>query len=462
MAACRLFLFAFIVIAVTVGVVAERHYFVHGEVFVPATACISAATLKGAELQAYISSLPGSTAPPSIDLPDGTVSVSFSVTGSVTVNSAEGVSIAGVSADGTGDSSITQCDEANHIASIRGRGSGFLTGVFVNSKQDASEIGLQPSLDFTSSGSHFRSLSPPRHSMFMIGDGESHIASQTVQQHFWVPHRTTRLSLGLVSCNGGSGPVSGYEFNGGGFTVAYTVKVLGSAPPTVMPTSAPAPPTEVEVSVGCDAGGSVTGDAGPAAVVTNAASPSDAGTLWLTDRWQAASAGGAPLPGPQWLIVELAQPSLITRVTIEFETAYTLDWAIYGNRNPTDCPTGSTSTTRLSAAMSASTSTNPVLPYDASLDGCMNVAGGWDLLLDSNVNLPTVDQSVNHFVIESDLIGTTWHPGSKLGVMLQNGTAIEAKGPYKLVKLAIPNNVGGWGGWGISIWRFHIFGTAMH
>ena len=71
---------------------------------------------------------------------------------------------------------------------------------------------------------------------------------------------------------------------------------------------------------------SVRGNLGEASVVTNGKRDD-----WLNDRWQAAkNMQGAPIPGPHWLLVDLAQTCVVERISIEFETAYARDYTLKG------------------------------------------------------------------------------------------------------------------------------------
>jgi hypothetical protein len=63
---------------------------------------------------------------------------------------------------------------------------------------------------------------------------------------------------------------------------------------------------------------SAAGNLGPPSVVT-----SEAMSDWLTDRWQAASdMSGSPIPGSQWLEVDLGRTCVAERFVIDWETAF--------------------------------------------------------------------------------------------------------------------------------------------
>jgi hypothetical protein len=70
----------------------------------------------------------------------------------------------------------------------------------------------------------------------------------------------------------------------------------------------------------------VRGNLGPASVVTSGLAED-----WLKDRWQAArNMQGAPIPGPHWLEIDLGAACVVESVEIDFETAYSKDYVLYG------------------------------------------------------------------------------------------------------------------------------------
>jgi hypothetical protein len=78
-----------------------------------------------------------------------------------------------------------------------------------------------------------------------------------------------------------------------------------------------------EVSASCDARGNL----GPCEVIIQ----SQPGTNWLKDRWQAASdMGGTAIPGHHWVILDFKTPVIISRVQIDWETAYAKDYRLEG------------------------------------------------------------------------------------------------------------------------------------
>eukprot|EP00931_Biecheleriopsis_adriatica_P006847 TRINITY_DN108199_c0_g1_i1.p1 TRINITY_DN108199_c0_g1~~TRINITY_DN108199_c0_g1_i1.p1 ORF type:complete len:300 (+),score=67.56 TRINITY_DN108199_c0_g1_i1:21-920(+) len=82
----------------------------------------------------------------------------------------------------------------------------------------------------------------------------------------------------------------------------------------------------LELSQGLVAAGDVHGNLGPPSVVTAAKVPRD----WLKDRWQAAKdMTGAPIPGEHWLSVDLLSSGLLLSwVVIDFETAHASAYSI--------------------------------------------------------------------------------------------------------------------------------------
>jgi len=67
----------------------------------------------------------------------------------------------------------------------------------------------------------------------------------------------------------------------------------------------------------------VRGNLGPPTVLTDEKEPVD----WLTDRWQAAlNMQGTPIPGEHWVQIDLGSPCIITRVVLDWETAWSTHW----------------------------------------------------------------------------------------------------------------------------------------
>jgi hypothetical protein len=176
--------------------------------------------------------------------------------------------------------------------------------------------------------------------------------------------------------------------------------------------------------------------------------------------WQAAlNMGGEPIKGQHWLIVELPRPALITRVLIDWETAYSTNWAIQGNKNPTECSASAPTSTSTSRLQSSRDAVGPL----SSVDGCMNPQSGWDTLIDSRkervmqrktdkhvVQVATVDKKGKDVAVNSNSTSNV--------VDMADGFQILAKGPYKLVKLLIqaPST-----NWGSSVWRFQVWGSFV-
>ena len=72
------------------------------------------------------------------------------------------------------------------------------------------------------------------------------------------------------------------------------------------------------ISDQCSVTASTMGNLGPPSVVT-----SDSTMDPLRDRWQAASdLNGTPIPGPQWLAIDLKQTCIAERFAIDWETAF--------------------------------------------------------------------------------------------------------------------------------------------
>ena len=89
----------------------------------------------------------------------------------------------------------------------------------------------------------------------------------------------------------------------------------------------------IVLSAGRPVTSDVRGNLGPSSVVTN-----DVVTDWLKDRWQAASdMSGTPIPGTHHLEIDLERLCRVESIFIDFETAYTKHWILYGKRGDTKC-----------------------------------------------------------------------------------------------------------------------------
>ena len=111
--------------------------------------------------------------------------------------------------------------------------------------------------------------------------------------------------------------------------------VVGSTPAPLEPASTPsslartplphATPSSL-ISRNKKVTASVRGNLGEASIVTNGKRDD-----WLKDRWQAAkNMQGAPIPGPHWLLVDLAQTCVVERIDVEFKSAYARDYTLKG------------------------------------------------------------------------------------------------------------------------------------
>ena len=78
------------------------------------------------------------------------------------------------------------------------------------------------------------------------------------------------------------------------------------------------PPPEMLLSEGATVTTSVRGNLGPASTITDSKNAD-----WLRDRWQAAKdMTGKPIPGPQWVMIDLGRRAQLTRLVLDWETAY--------------------------------------------------------------------------------------------------------------------------------------------
>ena len=179
--------------------------------------------------------------PPGIALPAGATYLTFSITGGsllnlpgygtpcsapcITVNDDNGTGNYN-DADGVGSgSSLTMTSYSSSLSGIVAPNAGFVTGVFESGGMPSGSA--PPTLDFTSFGTDFLTLSPQLNQLFFIGDGLTGDGTGSVQR-FYVPAGATVLYLGIPdACNYNSTP-SCYGDNVGDFVVSYKVATTGS------------------------------------------------------------------------------------------------------------------------------------------------------------------------------------------------------------------------------------------
>ncbi|MGA2232017.1 MAG: calcium-binding protein [Tepidisphaeraceae bacterium] len=160
--------------------------------------------------------------PPEFDLPpDASILTFTSVTGKISLNN--GYLGEFNDPDDGGSSSnysipVGSFSPLDGLAGIKAPGQGWLVGVFESGSEPS---GTPPtSLDFTSIGTNFTSLSPLLDQPFFVGDGLTGDGTGAAQQ-FHVPAGATRLFLGIAD---GSGGAIGYYYdNSGSFTASFQV-----------------------------------------------------------------------------------------------------------------------------------------------------------------------------------------------------------------------------------------------
>jgi hypothetical protein len=165
------------------------------------------------------------SAPGSIAV-NGATSFTFSVTGTISLNSGSNTN----DADGNGAAvSSSSNTGANGISGMTAPGAGYLVGVFLAT---GGPSGAAPaSLDFTTGdGTAFTSLSPLLDQVFFIGDGLTGDNTGTTQV-FNAPTGAAQLYLGISDACGYNGDPSCYSDNSGSFTV--TDSPAGSSPSVV-------------------------------------------------------------------------------------------------------------------------------------------------------------------------------------------------------------------------------------
>jgi hypothetical protein len=161
------------------------------------------------------------TLPPKFNLPANPLVLTFSsVSGQISLN--DGFEDEYNDADDAGSSSnygyaVGSFPALDGLAGIKAPGQGWLVGVFESNTEPS---GTPPaSLDFTSIGTNFTSLSPKLNQPFFVGDGLTGDGTGTVQQ-FIVPAGATRLYLGIAD---GPGSIGYYFDNSGSFTATFQV-----------------------------------------------------------------------------------------------------------------------------------------------------------------------------------------------------------------------------------------------
>jgi hypothetical protein len=204
------------------GVVAANSQTIYSNAVVPANAEIYGAGNAG---------LPdaGGVLPVEFDLPAHAAVLSFlSVSGIITYNDGTGHNDAdGVIVNGgyygptlNGTTGYSVAGSYGGISGITMPGAGALVGVFAPAN---APTGVPPpSLDFTTIGIAFDTLSPALFQTFFIGDGRTSDGSGLVQQ-FNIPEGATRLFLGLSDAPGFDGNPGSYYDNFGSFTVSFQV-----------------------------------------------------------------------------------------------------------------------------------------------------------------------------------------------------------------------------------------------
>lgn len=155
----------------------------------------------------------------------GSNSITFAVTGTITINGgtfndADGVGAAPGSSSETGSGSIS---------GITAPDGGYLVGVFIGS---GGPTGSAPAaLDYTASGNASESAastSPLLDQVFFIGDGLTGDGTGTTQT-FIVPAGATELYLGISdACNYNGSPSCYLDNNSGSFDVSYADTTLGN------------------------------------------------------------------------------------------------------------------------------------------------------------------------------------------------------------------------------------------
>jgi hypothetical protein len=177
----------------------------------------------------------GGILPPEFNLPSGPLVLTFtSVTGTISLN--DGFLGEFNDPDDSGSSSnygfpTRDVGPVGGISGINAVGTGYIVGVFENSSEPQNPA--PATLDFTTIGKNFTSLSPLLNQTFFVGDGLTGDETGVVQQ-FNVPAGATRLFLGIADSDG-EFPISqtgDFSDNSGTFTASFQVSSTSVPEPT--------------------------------------------------------------------------------------------------------------------------------------------------------------------------------------------------------------------------------------
>lgn len=165
------------------------------------------------------------TAPVGINITGGST-ITFSATGTISFDGGSHVN----DADGIGSASsinISPISANNSFSGFIAPNAGSLVGVFYNPRTALAMT--QTTLNFTTMGTNFSSLSPLLDQVFFIGDGLTGDGTGSVQ-NFIAPRGATMLYLGFADAGGYNGTPGSYGDNLGSLAVNVN---LPSATPAV-------------------------------------------------------------------------------------------------------------------------------------------------------------------------------------------------------------------------------------
>jgi hypothetical protein len=176
----------------------------------------------------------GGYIPPGFTVTGG-ATITFSVSGSITLNDATGDNLNDPNG-GNASPTTSSNNGANNISGITASGAGYLVGVFIAA---GGPSGTTPTaLDYlTTSSIDDASYSPLLDQVFFIGTGDNDGGIGDGIQDFIAPAGADELLLGISDACGYNGDPSCYNDNLGTFVVDYSISLTSTTAAVPEPTS---------------------------------------------------------------------------------------------------------------------------------------------------------------------------------------------------------------------------------